>query len=91
MDVDTSFGTYLVAFMLDISLLAGVPLAVATIVGLLISFFQAVTQLQDQTLSQTLKIAAIVVVLLAMGTSLVGPLMRSPREVFADFDVIVSR
>ena len=91
MDVDTSFGTYLVAFMLDISLLAGVPLAVATIVGLLISFFQAVTQIQDQTLSQTLKIAAIVVVLLAMGTSRVGPLMSSTREVFADFDVIVSR
>ena len=91
MDVDTSFGTYLVAFMLDISLLAGVPLAVATIVGLLISFFQAVTQIQDQTLSQTLKIAAIVVVLLAMGTSLVGPLMSSTREGFADFDGIVSR
>jgi type III secretory pathway component EscS len=91
MGIDTSFGSYLVAFMLDISLLAGVPLAVATLVGLLISFFQAVTQIQDQTLSQTVKIAAIVVVLLATGTSLVGPLMMSTQEVFADFDVIVGR
>ena len=91
MEFGTSFSSYLVSFMLDIALLAGVPLAVATVVGLIISFLQAITQIQDQTLSQTVKIASIVIILLAMGGSLVAPLMTSTKQVFADFDIIVSR
>ncbi|WP_296428253.1 flagellar biosynthetic protein FliQ [Yoonia sp.] len=91
MDFGATFGSLLVRFMLDVLLLAGVPLAVATLMGLIISFFQAVTQIQDQTLSQTVKIASIAVVLLAAGTSLAGPLMTSTREIFNDFDVIVGR
>ncbi|MEL6839958.1 MAG: flagellar biosynthetic protein FliQ [Pseudomonadota bacterium] len=89
MDFGTSFSSYLVAFMLDITILAGVPLAVATIVGLVVSFFQAITQIQDQTLAQTIKIASIVVIMLAAGGALVAPLMTSTTEVFADFDIIV--
>jgi type III secretory pathway component EscS len=84
-----TFGTYLVSFMLDISILAGVPLAVATLIGFIISFFQAITQIQDQTLAQTIKIVAIVIVLLALGTSLSAPLMTSAEDVFSNFDMIV--
>lgn len=86
---ETSFGYYLVAFMLDVALLAGVPLAVATLSGLIISFFQAITQIQDQTLSQTIKITAIVVVLLAFGTFLTSPLLSLTRTVFENFHTIV--
>ena len=37
---DTSFVGYLFSFMLDAAILAGVPLAVATLVGLIVSIFQ---------------------------------------------------
>ncbi len=40
-------------------MLSGPPIAVATIVGLLIAFIQAVTQLQEQTLAFFFKLVAI--------------------------------
>lgn len=88
MDLDPSFGSLLVSFMVDVAILAGVPLAIATLSGFLVSFFQAVTQIQDQTLSQTIKIAAVIFVLLAFGTTLSAPLMNSTVEIFEDFAVL---
>ncbi|GGG84109.1 flagellar biosynthetic protein FliQ [Salipiger pallidus] len=82
---DTSFVGYLFSFMLDAAILAGVPLAVATLVGLIVSIFQAVTQIQDQSLSQTVKIAAIGAVLLAFGGVLVAPLMTDTQVLFDSF------
>jgi len=82
---DISFSGYLVAFMMDVIILAGIPLAVATIIGLLVSIFQAVTQIQDQTLSQTIKIAAIVGVLIGFGSTLVSPLVLSSAQIFNEF------
>ena len=82
---ESSFGAYLVTFMLNVVLLAGVPLAVATVAGLTVSIFQAVTQIQDQTLSQTVKIIAISVVLLVFGGALVGPLLQNTHELFSNF------
>ncbi|KAB7613602.1 flagellar biosynthetic protein FliQ [Amylibacter sp. SFDW26] len=79
------FPGYLTSFMMDVILLAGVPLAVATVCGLLVSVFQAVTQIQDQTLSQTVKIAAIVGVLLGFGGSLVSPLIQNTMKLFDEF------
>ena len=82
---DIAFSGYLVAFMMNVALLAGVPLAVATLIGLTVSIFQAVTQIQDQTLSQTVKIVAIVMVLLGFGNLLVAPLMQSSAQLFDEF------
>ncbi|MGB0213677.1 efflux RND transporter permease subunit, partial [Algiphilus sp.] len=48
-----------VVFMAAVAVLAGIPLAVATLAGVVISFLQAITQIQDQTLPQTVKIVAI--------------------------------
>jgi type III secretory pathway component EscS len=75
--------------MFDIALLAGVPLAVATFCGVVIAFVQAITQIQDQSLSQTVKIFAIVIVLLSFGGVLTGPLLNSTTQVFDNFDLIV--
>lgn len=75
----------LVAFMIDTSLLAGVPLAAATACGLLISIIQAVTQIQDQSLSQTAKIATIGFVLMFFGGWLVTPLVNSSVTLFDTF------
>ncbi len=80
-----AFTTFLVEFMMDTVLLAGVPLAVATVCGLIVSFFQAITQIQDQTLSQTVKIVAIAFVLLVFGGTLITPLVRSTDMIFTEF------
>lgn len=79
------FSTNLVGFMMDVVILAGVPLAAATVIGLLVSFFQAITQIQDQTFSQTVKISAIIFVLLVFGRTLTAPLMNSTLMVFETF------
>lgn len=76
-------------FILSAAILAGVPLAVATVTGLLVSFLQAITQIQDQTLSQTIKIAAIAIVLLSMTSYLTSPLMTATENLFLNFNQIV--
>ena len=82
---EISFGGYLLSFMMNTVTLAGIPLAVATGCGLLVAFFQAITQIQDQTLSQTVKITAIVIVLLSFGGLLVSPLLNTTIMLFAEF------
>lgn len=75
----------LMVFMTAVAVIAGIPLLLATVIGLVISFLQAVTQIQDQTLSQTAKMVAIAVTFLAMGGALVGPLVEGSTAVFSDF------
>lgn len=69
-------------------LIASAPiLAVALVVGLIIAFFQALTQIQEMTLTFVPKIAAIFVVLL-----LATPLIYSTVKGLSDrvFDLIAS-
>lgn len=69
-------------------LIASAPvLAVALVVGLVIAFFQALTQIQEMTLTFVPKIAAIFVVLL-----LATPLIYSTVKGLSDkvFDLIAS-
>ena len=69
-------------------LIASAPiLAVALLVGLVIAFFQALTQIQEMTLTFVPKIAAIFVVLL-----LATPLIYSTVKGLSDkvFDLIAS-
>jgi type III secretion HrpO family protein len=47
-------------------LLSAAPVAVATLVGLLIGLFQTVTQLQEQTLPFGAKMLAVVITLLVL-------------------------
>lgn len=47
--------------------LAGVPLAVVTIIGLVVSVLQAATQIQDQTIAIVPKMLSIVLVLYLSG------------------------
>lgn len=74
--------------MFDVAILAGIPLAIATVSGFLVSFLQAVTQIQDQTLSQTIKISAVMLVLLMFGPILTSPLMTSTLNIFENFDML---
>ena len=69
-------------------LIASSPiLAIATIVGLGIAFFQALTQVQEMTLTFVPKIAAIFVALVAAAPFMYATLSRLSETVF---DLIVA-
>lgn len=74
-----------VLFMTAVITLAGIPLLVATGVGLVVSFFQAITQIQDQTLAQTAKMVAIVLTFFILGGALVSPLLEATTLLFDTF------
>ncbi|MEM7620383.1 MAG: flagellar biosynthetic protein FliQ [Pseudomonadota bacterium] len=67
------------------AVLAGPPLLLATILGLCVSILQTITQIQDQSLPQTVKIIAIVSVFIFMGSSLTAPLYNSADLIFREF------
>jgi type III secretion protein S len=56
--------------------LSAPPLVIATAVGLIVGLLQAVTQIQDQTLPQALKLVAILVVVVMLGPLLSGALVQ---------------
>jgi type III secretion protein S len=61
------------------------PLILATLIAFVVGLLQAVTQIQEQTLPQTIKIATIAVVLLFFGAALASPLMAASDKLFSDF------
>ena len=61
------------------------PLLIATIVAFLVGLFQAVTQIQEQTLPQTIKIFVIGIVLIGFGGLLTAPLYSASDEIFSRF------
>jgi type III secretion protein S len=66
-------------------LLSGPPILVASVVGLIIAFFQAATQLQEQTLSYTAKFVAIVITIFLTASMLGGTLYHFSDKVFSEF------
>ncbi len=61
------------------------PIIVASVVGLLVSFFQAVTQLQEQTLAFSIKLACVIFVMLATAAWLGGEFLHFTQYLFATF------
>lgn len=59
------------------------PIVVATIVGVLLSLIQAITQIQEQTLSFAIKLVVVSVVILGTASWLGGELYRYTERVFA--------
>jgi type III secretion protein S len=53
--------------MFLILLLSGPPIIISTVLGLIVAIFQAATQIQEQTLSFTVKLFAVVFTLIMMG------------------------
>ncbi|MGL4722464.1 MAG: type III secretion system export apparatus subunit SctS [Desulfovibrionaceae bacterium] len=64
------------------------PIIVATVVGLLISFIQAVTQLQDQTLSFGVKLIAVTITMLLLGSWMAGQVYTYSLQLFDSFATI---
>jgi len=76
------------AIVLSLTLATPV-LAIAVLVGLLISIFQAVTQLQDQTLSFVPKIVAMMVTLLYILPWLMAQMMEYSVDLFEGIPVFM--
>ena len=69
-------------------ILSGPLLLTALVVGVLISLVQAVTQIQEQTLSFVPKFLAIVIVFLLMLPWAMDLMMRYAIDLFLSFDLL---
>ncbi len=68
---------------------AGPMLLVAMLVGLLVSIFQAVTQIQEQSLTLIPKIAAIAVVAVVLGPWMLGQLVAYTVNLYSSIPSMV--
>lgn len=72
-------------------LLSAPPVAVAAIVGLVIAFIQAATQLQEQTFQYAAKFFAIVLTIFITASLLGGSLYHFSDRLFSEFPALVRR
>ncbi len=70
-------------------LLALPPLGIALLVGLVISIFQAVTQVQEQTLTFVPKIVAVFLSLLFFGPWMLRLLMNFATNIFSNLSGVI--
>ena len=78
------------ALMLTL-LLSGPPIAAAALVGLVVAFLQAATQLQEQTFAYAIKFVVIVVTLFLTGALIGGTLYTYADKIFVDFPALIRR
>ena len=64
------------------------PIVVASVVGVALSLIQAITQLQEQTLTFGIKLIAVALTLFIMGGWLCGEILRYSGEIFNGFYLI---
>jgi flagellar biosynthetic protein FliQ len=69
--------------------IAGPLLLVALVVGLLVSVFQAVTQIQEQSLSLIPKMAAVAVVIVLLGPWMLGQLVAYTTALYTAIPTMV--
>ncbi len=72
-------------------LLSGPPIAAAAIMGLIVAFLQAATQLQEQTLAYAVKLVVIIVTLFVTAALIGGTLYTFAERLFLDFPGLVQR
>lgn len=65
-----------------ILILSGPPIIISMILGLLVAIFQAATQIQEQTLSFTVKLFAVVFSIIIMGGWLGAQVMQFTNAIF---------
>lgn len=71
--------------MLLILILSAPPILISMFFGLLVAIFQAATQIQEQTLSFTIKLVAVVLVLMLLGGWLGAQIMSFAAQIFINF------
>lgn len=70
-------------------ILSGPPVGAAALVGLLVAFLQAATQLQEQTFAYALKFLAIVITLFVTAALIGGTLYTFADRLFVEFPGLV--
>ncbi|AMB84954.1 MULTISPECIES: type III secretion system export apparatus subunit SctS [Pseudomonas] len=71
--------------LMTVLLLSAPALGVAIIIGLSVGLFQALTQIQDQTLPQVVKLVAVLLVIVFVGPLLAGQVMELGNQVLDNF------
>ncbi len=71
--------------LLMILILSGPPIIISMIVGLLVAIFQAATQIQEQTLSFTVKLIAVIFTLIFMGGWLGAQILQFASTIIQNF------
>ena len=71
-------------------MVAGPILIISLVVGLIISIFQATTQIQEQTLTFVPKLIAIILVLVLGGPWMLNKLVMLTNELFQSISTIVN-
>lgn len=70
-------------------MVAGPALAVSLVVGLIISVFQVVTSLQDQTIAFVPKVIAVMMVVVLSFPWMLQVMLRFTTRMFTDFNTVV--
>ena len=65
-----------------------IPVIVATVIGILVSLLQALTQIQEQTLGFAVKLIAISLTLLACASWMGSSLLLYTQDIFAHFALL---
>jgi type III secretion protein S len=73
--------------LLLILILSGPPILISMFFGILVAIFQAATQIQEQTLSFTIKLVAVTLTLMFMGAWLGTQIMSFAKNIFLNFPV----
>lgn len=71
--------------MLLILILSAPPILISMFFGILVAIFQAATQIQEQTLSFTIKLVAVTLTLMFMGGWLGAQIMSFASDIFLNF------
>ncbi|MGI6244201.1 MAG: type III secretion system export apparatus subunit SctS [Pseudochelatococcus sp.] len=71
--------------MMLVMLLSMPPIVVASLVGILISLLQALTQVQEQTLSFAIKLIAVAVTIASMAGFLGSEILNYTLRLYNDF------
>ncbi|MCB1116836.1 MAG: type III secretion system export apparatus subunit SctS [Chlamydiia bacterium] len=71
--------------LLLILILSGPPILISMALGLFVAIFQAATQIQEQTLSFTVKLVAVIMTLIFMGGFLSQQIMQFANTIFQNF------
>ena len=65
-----------------------IPIIVATVLGLLVSLLQALTQIQEQTLGFAVKLIAISFTIMLAASWMGGEIMLYTQDIFANFPFV---
>lgn len=71
--------------LLLILILSAPPILVSMFFGIVVAIFQAATQIQEQTLSFTIKLVAVTLTLMFFGGWLGAQILSFAREIFVNF------